>query len=82
MDSTPIVTHTTSGECPHPNCTGHGVEVTSAHGLDQLLRLHAEGASPTTIAAALNRAGFRTPRGLRWHRVSVRQVINGTRSAG
>lgn len=80
MDTNRTVTHTPSGACPHPACTAHDLEVTSLHGLEELLRLHAEGASPTTIAAALNRAGFRTPRGLRWHRVSVGQVIGGDRS--
>jgi diguanylate cyclase (GGDEF)-like protein len=32
------------------------------------------GASPTTIAARLNRLGERTPAGLRWHRTSVQDT--------
>lgn len=82
VDSTRRASHAHPGECRHPDCRGHSDDVTAEHGLEQLLRMHSEGASPTTIAAALNRAGFRTPRGLRWHRVSVRQVVEGTRSAG
>lgn len=37
--------------------------------------LLATGASPATIAAALNRAGHLTPAGRRWHGVSVRQLL-------
>jgi EAL domain-containing protein (putative c-di-GMP-specific phosphodiesterase class I) len=44
-------------------------------GLDRLLAMHQEGASLDTIAAALNREGFRTPNGLRWHRSSVARAI-------
>ncbi|MCW2586868.1 MAG: hypothetical protein JWN55_2384 [Frankiales bacterium] len=49
--------------------------VTTEHGLTRLLQLHREGASLTTIAAALNRDGFRTPRGQRWHSVSVARTV-------
>ena len=48
---------------------------TDEHGLSRLLALHAEGASLTTIAAALNSEGFRTPDGVRWHRVSVARAV-------
>jgi hypothetical protein len=40
------------------------------------MSLHREGASLTTIAAALNTEGYRTPRGLRWQRTSVAAVIS------
>jgi hypothetical protein len=49
--------------------------VTSEHGLHQIMRLHRQGASLTTIAAALNAEGFRTPQGQRWHRATVARVI-------
>ena len=49
--------------------------VTSEHGLQLILRLHRQGASLSTIAAALNTEGFRTPQGLRWHRASIARVI-------
>jgi Recombinase len=39
------------------------------------MALHAGGASPTSIAAALNADGLRTPDGHRWHRNSVARVI-------
>lgn len=42
---------------------------------DEILSLHAEGASLHTIAAALNLAGHRTQRGVRWSAQSVAQVI-------
>jgi hypothetical protein len=47
--------------------------VTDEHGSQRLMRLHRDGASLTTIAAALNTEGHRTPGGLRWHRASRRQ---------
>src|SRR3954454_16237346 len=49
--------------------------VTSEHGLQLILRLHRQGASLATIAAALNTDGFRTPQGMRWHRASIARVI-------
>ena len=49
--------------------------VTTEHGLQQLMRMHRQGASLTTIAAALNAEGFRTPQGMRWHRATVARVI-------
>jgi diguanylate cyclase (GGDEF)-like protein/PAS domain S-box-containing protein len=51
-------------------------QVTVAHGLQHIMRMHKTGASLTTIAAALNAQGFRTPRGLRWHHTSVGRVIS------
>ncbi|HET7530012.1 MAG TPA: EAL domain-containing protein [Mycobacteriales bacterium] len=50
-------------------------EVTAEHGLRRLLQLHQEGQSPTTIAAALNAAGFRTPSGQRWHSRTVSRSL-------
>jgi EAL domain-containing protein (putative c-di-GMP-specific phosphodiesterase class I) len=43
--------------------------------VEQIRALHSTGASPDTIAAALDRAGRRTSNGLRWHRSSVLGVI-------
>ncbi|HET7309847.1 MAG TPA: EAL domain-containing protein [Mycobacteriales bacterium] len=50
-------------------------EVTAEHGLLRLLQLHQEGQSATTIAAALNAAGFKTPVGQRWHQRTVTRAI-------
>ena len=49
--------------------------VTVEHGLQHLMRMHFEGASTITIAAALNAEGYRTPRGVRWHRATVSRAI-------
>jgi diguanylate cyclase (GGDEF)-like protein/PAS domain S-box-containing protein len=49
--------------------------VTAEHGLHRLMQLHHSGASLTTIAAALNQEGFHTPRGQRWHTVTVARSI-------
>jgi hypothetical protein len=35
-----------------------------------------DGASPTSIASALNSEGFRTPEGTHWHRVTVARVMS------
>ena len=43
--------------------------------LQRLLDLHQRGASPTTIAAALNRSGYRAIGGTRWHPRSVLKVL-------
>jgi diguanylate cyclase (GGDEF)-like protein/PAS domain S-box-containing protein len=51
------------------------LSVRSEHGLERLLALHQEGASLATVAAALNREGFRTPAGMRWHRTSVARAV-------
>ncbi|MCW2723772.1 MAG: Sensory box/GGDEF family protein [Frankiales bacterium] len=55
---------------------GRREQVTAEHGLHRLMALHREGASLTTIAAALNAEGFQTPRGLRWHRSTVARVVS------
>jgi diguanylate cyclase (GGDEF)-like protein/PAS domain S-box-containing protein len=46
------------------------------HGLHRIMRLHRDGASLGTIAAALNAEGYRNPRGNRWHRATVAAVIS------
>jgi len=51
--------------------------VTNEHGLHRILRLHHEGASLATIAAALNGDDYHTPHGSRWHSASVARVITG-----
>jgi diguanylate cyclase (GGDEF)-like protein/PAS domain S-box-containing protein len=45
------------------------------HGLARLMQLHHQGASLATIAAALNRQGFLTPGGQRWHPTTVARTI-------
>ncbi len=57
---------------------GAAESVTAEHGLALLVRLHREGASLATIAAALNNEGFRTPKGLRWHRSTVGTVLTNS----
>jgi diguanylate cyclase (GGDEF)-like protein/PAS domain S-box-containing protein len=49
--------------------------VTNQHGLHLIKRLHGEGASLATIAAALNAEHYRTPSDQRWHIASVARVI-------
>jgi diguanylate cyclase (GGDEF)-like protein len=44
----------------------------------RIIAMHRSGASPSTIAAALNAEGRRTSRGGRWHRNTVAQVIAET----
>jgi diguanylate cyclase (GGDEF)-like protein/PAS domain S-box-containing protein len=51
-------------------------QVTVEHGLQQITRMRADGSSFSTIAAALNADGYRTPRGLRWHHATVARVIS------
>jgi len=46
------------------------------HGLMRMLELHRDGKSATTIAAALNAEGFRSPEGLRWHRTTVAKSLS------
>jgi hypothetical protein len=48
----------------------------------RIMALHNNGASPATIAAALNADGLRTPGGSRWHRNTVAQVIADRVAAG
>ncbi len=38
--------------------------------------MHRRGASLATIAAALNRDGYLTPSGLRWHQTSVARAVS------
>jgi diguanylate cyclase (GGDEF)-like protein/PAS domain S-box-containing protein len=51
------------------------VKATQEHGLHKLLHLHHGGDSLRSIAIALNREGYRTPVGSRWHPTSVAAVI-------
>ena len=59
---------------PGPVCAPGGPEEV------RILQLHAGGASPHTIAAALNRSGLRTAAGVRWHATSVTDVIGARQS--
>ena len=52
-----------------------GGAVGREHGLLRMLELSREGKSASTIAAALNVEGFRTPDGLRWHRSTVTKAL-------
>jgi predicted signal transduction protein with EAL and GGDEF domain len=54
------------------------LEVTIGHGLKRLMDMHQQGASLDTIAAGLNKEGFKTPSDLRWHRSTVARVIADT----
>ena len=49
--------------------------VTEEHGLSRLRALQQQGASLSTIAAALNKDGFRAPNGNRWHPTSVARAL-------
>jgi EAL domain-containing protein (putative c-di-GMP-specific phosphodiesterase class I) len=53
-----------------------GEEVQPEHGLDRMLELHRGGASLSTIAAALNQAGFASPQGAKWNRAGVARAIS------
>jgi EAL domain-containing protein (putative c-di-GMP-specific phosphodiesterase class I) len=46
----------------------------------RLLELDSQGASATSIAAALNRSGYRAAGGTRWHPRSVRQALDDERN--
>ncbi|MCU1591217.1 MAG: diguanylate cyclase/phosphodiesterase with sensor(s) [Frankiales bacterium] len=50
-------------------------EVRREHGIDRLMSMHGDGASLATIASALNRDGYRTPQGQRWHSATVARAI-------
>jgi diguanylate cyclase (GGDEF)-like protein/PAS domain S-box-containing protein len=41
----------------------------------RILAMHNQGASPASIAAALNQDGIAAPRNKRWHRVTVAQLL-------
>jgi diguanylate cyclase (GGDEF)-like protein/PAS domain S-box-containing protein len=67
----------------HPHKRGGPqLAVTNEHGLHLIVRMHREGASLRTIAAALNQAGYRTPAGLRWHFQSVARAVGASLSRG
>lgn len=46
-----------------------------ATALSTIVRMHAAGASPHTIAAALNQRGLPRPGGLRWHSAVVARMV-------
>ena len=52
------------------------LDVREEHGLVRLLELQRQGASLTTIAAALNADGFRAPNGQRWHKMTVARALS------
>jgi diguanylate cyclase (GGDEF)-like protein/PAS domain S-box-containing protein len=49
--------------------------LSNEHGLHRIMRLHQDGASLATIAAALNADDYHTPHGSRWHSASVARAI-------
>jgi diguanylate cyclase (GGDEF)-like protein/PAS domain S-box-containing protein len=61
------------GPAPSPM---HRSLVTAEHGLNLIMRMHRDGASLLTIAAALNSDAYQTPDHQRWHRASVARVIS------
>ena len=63
----------------HPR--GRLAETTPAL-LARILTMHRQGASPASIAAALNQDGVAAPGGKRWHRVTVAQLVSGAAQAG
>jgi len=64
----------TAGEGPVRPGSG-AATLNAQHGLTRMLQLQREGASLTTIAAALNAEHFRTPQGQRWHKLSVARAL-------
>jgi diguanylate cyclase (GGDEF)-like protein len=50
-------------------------EITAEHGLLRIVALHQSGASPASIAAALNREDYRSPQGQRWHARTVEVAL-------
>jgi len=50
-------------------------DITAEHGLLRIVALQQSGASPASIAAALNREEFRSPQGQRWHARTVETVL-------
>jgi diguanylate cyclase (GGDEF)-like protein/PAS domain S-box-containing protein len=50
--------------------------------LARVLAMHRQGASPASIAAALNQDGVAAPGGKRWHRVTVAQLVSMAARAG
>ena len=68
-------------DLPRTRRRGSGVHLLPDGLEETLTRLTATGASPATIAAALNSAGLRTPAGKRWHHVTVTAELLRTRAA-
>jgi hypothetical protein len=68
-------------DMPQPAATGSASRwqpappTHDAHGRQRMLQLHGEGASLSTIAAALNAECYRTVNGQPWHSASVARVI-------
>ncbi len=67
-------------EVPEPSTHGRPVAPRPCPGLDPaaarlLVELQQQGASPGSIAAALNTRGLRTPDGTWWHRASVARAL-------
>jgi hypothetical protein len=67
---------------PHPSPVGRGRGARQAQpthsdyeNAGRILALRRAGASPTTIAAALNGDGRRTAQGTRWHAASVARTL-------
>jgi len=54
---------------------GAADDITADHGLLRIVALHQSGASPASIAAALNREEFRSPQGQRWHARTVEAAL-------
>jgi diguanylate cyclase (GGDEF)-like protein/PAS domain S-box-containing protein len=64
-----------------PAVSRRRARMTNEHGLHRLTELHREGASPTTIAAALNAESYQTPQRLRWHSTSVARALTDLKPA-
>ena len=62
---------------PIPREEAEPAAVGPEHGLLRIVALHRKGASLVTIAAVLNRDGYCTPTGMRWHGASVARAISG-----
>jgi EAL domain-containing protein (putative c-di-GMP-specific phosphodiesterase class I) len=60
---------------PHRPRRRKAARPTNEHGLHLIRRMHRDGASLSTISAALNVEGYQTPAGIRWHSSSVARVI-------
>lgn len=58
-----------------PAPAGASDSAARAAAVSTILRMHAEGASTHTIAAALNQRGLPRPGGLRWHSAVVGRIV-------
>jgi diguanylate cyclase (GGDEF)-like protein/PAS domain S-box-containing protein len=67
----------TASATPRRTPGDSAIAVTNEHGLHRLEKLHRDGASLATVAAALNASDYRTPTGLAWRSASVARVIAG-----